>query len=210
MRKGFANVDPLSSWRFSEYAKLTDDTCTDVGEVYKNSDTRVGTVDAFYQRAYSLRSGRKRRRVRSLEAVAREWSFQQRHFAPVEVASSTVSRCTRAVARSLRKQPGANSSASSLGSTSRVGVAPRRATPCRARAKCIRCSQFAAMATIPYKQNASCAHDMARFSLSHRRYTHPPCVYVVGDGKPRVLCEINRSASSCTRTAAGSVERGHR
>ncbi|EGI68749.1 Uncharacterized protein G5I_02528 [Acromyrmex echinatior] len=34
MGKGFANVDPLSSWRFSEcaeYAKLTDDTCTDVG-----------------------------------------------------------------------------------------------------------------------------------------------------------------------------------
>lgn len=28
--------------------------------------------------------------------------------------------------------------------------------------------------------------------------------------RPRVLCEINRPASSCTRTAAGSVERGHR
>lgn len=44
-----------------------------------------------------------------------------------------------------------------------VSVLPRRAG-----AKCIRCSQFAAMATIPYKQNASCAHDMPRFSLSRR------------------------------------------
>lgn len=31
-----------------------------------------------------------------------------------------------------------------------------------------------------------------------------------GRRRPRVLYEINRPASSCTRTAAGSVERGHR
>lgn len=114
-----------------------------------------------------------------------------------------------------------------------VSVLPRRAS---ARAKCIRCSQFAAMATIPYKQNAPCAHDMPRFSLSHRC---PPAARLVategtvagvkkchrtgrdttvnservfgGDGGgPRVLCEINRPASPCTRTTAGSVERGHR
>jgi len=121
-----------------------------------------------------------------------------------------------------------------------VSVLPRRAASCRAEAKCIRCSQFAAMATIPYKQNALCAHDMPRFSLSRRgRGRDPPAVRLVategtvagvkkchqtgrdrtvnskrGEGLrgrgPRVLCEINRPASSCTRTATGSVERGQR
>lgn len=79
-----------------------------------------------------------------------------------QVASSTVSRYTRAVARSLRKQPEAYTSASPL-----VVYEPCR-LPRRARAKCIRCSQFAAMVTIPYKQNASCAHDIPRLSLSRR------------------------------------------
>lgn len=148
-----------------------------------------------------------------------------------------MSRCTRTVARRLRKQPGANSSASSL---ARVYEPYRcyRSAPHRARAKCIRCSQFAAMATIPYKQNASCAHDMLRFSLSRRGRCPPAARLVATEGtvagvkkchrtgrdttvnsergecrrgrRPRVLCEINRPASSCTRTAAGSVERGHR
>jgi len=74
----------------------------------------------------------------------------------------TVSRCTRTVARSLRKQPAGSRCfrklARSLGVTGRVGAAGvLRPSP-----KCIRCSQFASMATIPYKQNASCAHDVAR------------------------------------------------
>lgn len=91
----------------------------------------------------------------------------------------------------------------------------------------------------PYKQNASCAHDIPRFSLSRRC---PPAARLVategtvvgvkkchrtgrdttvnsgrvsrGNGaaqrsSPRVLCEINRPASPRVHSH-GSVERGHR
>lgn len=45
-----------------------------------------------------------------------------------------------------------------------VSALPLGAAPCQGEVH----SMFAAMATIPYKQNASCAHDMPRFSLSRR------------------------------------------
>ncbi|KYQ59033.1 hypothetical protein ALC60_01969 [Trachymyrmex zeteki] len=77
MGKRFANVDPLSSWRFSkcaEYAKLTDNTCTDVGvlEVYKNSDTRAGTVDKTTEIGKTAETSLKQKRDEEAEEEEEE------------------------------------------------------------------------------------------------------------------------------------------